>query len=89
VAKKFRNLGLSVEYKSSENVDEDLCFMSQSKFFLKGNSGLSKLICSTLSNDAVYFELKYNTSPIKLGLMHAMTHKYGPAAKFYLTRRPR
>jgi hypothetical protein len=89
VAEKFRSLGLSVEYKSSENVDEDLCFMSQSKFFLKGNSGLSKLICSTLSNDAVYFELDYNTSPIKVGLIHAITHKYGPAAKFYLTRRPR
>ncbi|MFT4806235.1 MAG: hypothetical protein ACI9YE_003467 [Psychroserpens sp.] len=63
--------------------------MSQRKFLLKGNSGPPKLICSTFSNDAVYFEPDDNSSPINVCLIHAITYKYGPAAKFYLIRRQR
>jgi hypothetical protein len=45
--------GLSVAIQSSENVDADFCFMAASRYFLKGISGLSDLVCECLPYGAL------------------------------------
>jgi hypothetical protein len=40
--------GFEVSYKSSENIDEDICFMAGSRYFVKALSELSNLIFECL-----------------------------------------
>ena len=40
--------GFKVSYKSSENIDEDICFMAGSRYFVKAISELSNLIFECL-----------------------------------------
>ncbi|NEQ49253.1 MAG: hypothetical protein F6K11_03845 [Leptolyngbya sp. SIO3F4] len=47
---KLKIDGLDISYKSTENIDEDLCFMSGSTYFLKGLSGFSDLVSSCMCN---------------------------------------
>lgn len=49
--------GLKVSYKSSVNVDEDLCFMAGSRYFVKSFSGISELIVNCLSYGSYIWSL--------------------------------
>lgn len=53
LADKLSSHGLAVTIKSSESVDEDFCYMAASRFFLKGISGLSDLVCDCLPYGAL------------------------------------
>lgn len=86
VKSRFESMGLKVNVKSSRNVDEDICFMSQSRCFLKGNSGLSKLICSAMNAGASYYELQSLPRRNKIGLQHFISHHIGPALKYHVQR---
>jgi hypothetical protein len=50
--------GWNVSYKSTENVDEDLCFMSGSNYFWKGLSSLSDLIANCMCNGSLAWSPK-------------------------------
>jgi hypothetical protein len=50
---KLKIKGLNVSYKSTENIDEDLCFMSGSKYFVRGLSGFSDLIANCMDNGSL------------------------------------
>ncbi|MDJ0580604.1 hypothetical protein [Crocosphaera sp.] len=45
--------GLEVACKSTENIDEDLCFMSGSKYFVKGLSRFSDLVATCMDNGSL------------------------------------
>lgn len=53
VTRRLSSFGLPVSIKSSESVDEDLCFMAASRYFVKGISGLSDLISHCLPHGAL------------------------------------
>ncbi len=53
LSEELKIQGLNVSYKSSENIDEDLCFMSGSKYFLKSLSGLSNIVAKCMHNGSL------------------------------------
>ena len=56
LSNRLNELGIEVRIKSSESVDEDLCFMGRSKFFVKGFSQMSEIICNCLDRKAAVWE---------------------------------
>jgi hypothetical protein len=52
VVDQLSRLGLDVSIRSSTDVDQDLCFMAGSTFFVKGLSLLSDVVAECLSNTA-------------------------------------
>ncbi len=50
--------GLDVSYKSTENIDEDICFMAGSKYFLQSLSGLSNLVTGCLDDGSMVWSPK-------------------------------
>ena len=50
--RQTHDAGLKLELFSNENVDEDICFMASSRFFVKGSTALSTIIASCLGKDS-------------------------------------
>ncbi|MBE9061355.1 hypothetical protein [cf. Phormidesmis sp. LEGE 11477] len=49
VSDRLKLEGLEVSYKSTDNIDEDICFMAGSRYYVKSFSGLSNLVSECLS----------------------------------------
>lgn len=67
---RLQELGMTVNYKSSENVDEDICYMVGSRYFVKSTSNLSNLVALLLKSGSSVWEVNYGKKK-KIGIFKA------------------
>jgi len=60
LSRELEHKGMHVSYRSSENIDEDVCFMAGSRYFVMGLSDLSGLIGECLPDGALIWSLHDN-----------------------------
>ena len=55
VESQINESGHSVNLISSDNIDQDFCYMAKSQWFVQSKRGFSHLICKLLPNSAKFF----------------------------------